>query len=187
MKELIVSKKINRVAISNEDPNRDVSGKGIARLRSEGIQVTTGVCSEEGNELNRFYFNYVKTELPYVILKIAQSMDGKIGFNNQEQKWLTGDESRIFVHQMRAQCDAVLVGANTVRADNPQLSVRKVKGRNPIRIVIDGNLSVPMSSTIVQPDDTNRTILFTSKGSDKDKISLLKDRGVEIIELSTNQ
>lgn len=171
---LIVSKKIKRVVISNKDPNPEVSGKGITQLHSAGIQVSTGVCTEQGDELNRFYFNYVKTKLPYVILKIAQSMDGKIGFHNQEQKWLTSDESRKFVHQMRAQCDAVLVGANTVLVDNPQLTVRMIKGRNPIRVIIDGNLSVQMISTVVKQDDINKTIIFTGKDNDSKKISLLK-------------
>ena len=184
---LIISKKIKRVVLSNEDPNPEVSGKGIAKLRATGIEVMAGVCSDEGNEVNRFFFNYMKTGLPYVVLKIAQSMDGKIGFTNKEQKWLTGEESKIYVHQMRAQLDAVLIGANTLRVDNPKLTVRKTKGRNPIRIIIDGKLSTLLSSAIVQSDDFNHTIVFTCKGNNSNKISLLESRGIEVIQLASKQ
>ncbi len=183
---VIIAKNIKRVVISNEDPNPAVSGKGIAKLRIAGIEVITGVCSREGNELNRFYFNYIKTRLPYVILKIAQSMDGKIGINNREQKWLTGEESKKFVHQMRAQCDAILVGSNTIKVDNSNLTVRQVKGRNPIRIIIDGKLSVPINSKIFQPENENQCIIFTGTDCDLKKISLLERKGVEIIQLKSN-
>jgi diaminohydroxyphosphoribosylaminopyrimidine deaminase/5-amino-6-(5-phosphoribosylamino)uracil reductase len=171
--------------ISNEDPNPEVSGKGISQLHDAGIHVTTNICSDDGAELNRFYFKYVETKLPYIILKIAQSMDGKIGYNNQEQKWLTGDESRKLVHQMRAQCDAVLIGANTVNIDNPQLSVREVKGRNPTRIIIDGNLNISLKSKLVLTSETNQTIIFTITNSNAKKVSLLKDIGIDIIQLSS--
>lgn len=183
---LIISKNIKRVVISNEDPNPEVSGKGLAKLRTAGIEVITGVCSREGNELNRFYFNYIKTRLPYVILKVAQSMDGKIGINDQEQKWLTGEESRKFVHQMRAQCDAIIVGANTIKVDNSKLTVRQIKGRNPIRIIIDGKLSIPVNSKIVQPENVSQCIIFTGKDCDPKKISLLERNGIEIIQLKSN-
>jgi diaminohydroxyphosphoribosylaminopyrimidine deaminase/5-amino-6-(5-phosphoribosylamino)uracil reductase len=184
---LIISKKIRRVVISNKDPNPKVSGKGVNQLRDAGVEVITGVFSNEGYELNRFYFNYVKTGMPYVILKIAQSMDGKIGFNNQDQTWLTGIESREFVHQMRTQCDAVLVGANTIKVDDPQLTVRDVQGRNPIKIIIDGKLSIPINSKIFQPENVDHCIIFAREDCDLVKISLLERNGIEIIQLKSDQ
>ena len=184
---LIISKKIKRVIISNADPNPAVSGKGVQQLRNAGIEVITGVCSEEGNELNRFFFNYMRTGLPYVILKIAQSMDGRIGFNNTVQTWLTGEESRKFVHQMRSQCDAVLVGANTIKVDDPQLNVRDVKGRNPLKIIIDGKLSVTAKSKIFQQNSMDRTIIFTSDNSDSKKIKSLENDNTEVIQIKSKQ
>ncbi|MEJ2544977.1 MAG: bifunctional diaminohydroxyphosphoribosylaminopyrimidine deaminase/5-amino-6-(5-phosphoribosylamino)uracil reductase RibD [Calditrichaceae bacterium] len=180
---LIISKKIKRVVISNEDPNPEVSGKGVRQLRDAGVEVVTGVCHKEGNELNRLFFIYMKTGLPYVILKIAQSMDGKIGFNNQQQTWLTGEESRKYVHQMRSQCDAVLVGANTIKVDNSQLNVREVKGRSPVKVIIDGKLSIAQNSKIFQKNRTDRTIIFTNENSDSMKIQALKNDNTEIIPL----
>jgi len=183
---LIISKKIKRVVISNLDPNPDVSGRGIKQLQNAGIEVTTNVRADEGSELNKFYFRYMKTRTPYVILKIAQSMDGKIGFNNQEQKWLTGEESIKFVHRMRAECDAVLVGSNTVKVDNPHLSVRAVKGRDPLRIIIDDKLRMPLESVIFQPDVAQQTILFTTYESDDNKIEQLEKQGVRIEQFSSD-
>ena len=183
---LIISKKIKRVVISNEDPNPQVSGKGIQQLRDAGIEVITDVCSDDGNEINRFYFTYIKTGRPYVSLKIAQSLDGKIGITNQEQRWLTGEESRKFVHQMRSQYDAVLVGANTIKVDNPQLNVREVRGRNPVKIVLDGKLSIAENSRIFQMDDTAQTLIFTGENSDSAKIKSLENKNVEIIRISSN-
>ncbi|HEM48730.1 MAG TPA: RibD family protein, partial [Caldithrix sp.] len=143
--------------------------------------------SEEGYELNRFFFNYMKSGLPYVTLKIAQSMDGKIGLSNQEQTWLTGEESRKFVHQMRAQYDAVMIGSNTVKVDNSKLTVREVKGRNPIKIIMDGKLSVPENSKIFRTAHTGSIIIFCDKTNDSKKIKLLENRGVEIIQLKSKR
>ncbi|MBN1407736.1 MAG: bifunctional diaminohydroxyphosphoribosylaminopyrimidine deaminase/5-amino-6-(5-phosphoribosylamino)uracil reductase RibD [Calditrichaceae bacterium] len=184
---LIISKKIKCVVISNEDPNPQISGKGVKQLRDAGIEVITGICSEEGYELNRFFFNYMKSGLPYVTLKIAQSMDGKIGLSNQEQTWLTGEESRKFVHQMRAQYDAVMIGSNTVKVDNSKLTVREVKGRNPIKIIMDGKLSVPENSKIFRTAHTGSIIIFCDKTNDSKKIKLLENRGVEIIQLKSKR
>ena len=180
---LIISKKIKRVVICNEDPNPQVAGKGIAQLRSDGIEVDSGILNSEGHELNRFYFKFIKSGMPYVILKIAQSMDGKIGITNQEQKWLTGEKSKRFVHKMRALCDGVLIGANTVRVDNPQLSVREARGRNPVRIIIDGNLSIPVSSSLFKKSKQDKKIIFTSKGSEPAKSLQLKSEGIDLVEL----
>jgi diaminohydroxyphosphoribosylaminopyrimidine deaminase / 5-amino-6-(5-phosphoribosylamino)uracil reductase len=180
---LIISAKIKRVVVCNEDPNPQVSGKGIGQLRKAGIEVIKGVLSEEGFELNRFYFSYIMTGRPYIVLKVAQSMDGKIGFNNKEQKWLTGEESIKLVHRMRAQCDAVLVGSNTVKVDNPHLSVRAIKGRNPLKIIVDDQLHIPMTSVVFKPEFANKTLLFTTNRSDKNKISELINRGVKVEQL----
>ncbi|MBT8387474.1 MAG: bifunctional diaminohydroxyphosphoribosylaminopyrimidine deaminase/5-amino-6-(5-phosphoribosylamino)uracil reductase RibD, partial [Ignavibacteria bacterium] len=168
---LIISKKISRVVISNLDPNPEVCGEGVKQLRDAGIEVITGLLENKGEELNKFYFNYVKKKIPYITLKVAQSIDGKISKSNNEQSWLTGKESILFVHQQRAVYDAVLVGANTVAVDNPLLTVRNVEGRNPKRIILDGKLSIDLNASILTAEDVENTWILTSYNADKNKIN----------------
>jgi diaminohydroxyphosphoribosylaminopyrimidine deaminase/5-amino-6-(5-phosphoribosylamino)uracil reductase len=182
----IIESKIKRVVISNIDPNPFVSGNGIELLRKNGIEVETGILEEEGNYLNRFFFKYIKTGLPYVTLKIAQSADGMITAEEGKQTWLTGSESAQFVHRQRALYDAVLVGANTVNIDDPQLNVRLAEGRNPKRIIIDGALSSNPGSKVFNDENRENTILFTSYSADNAKVQLLHDKGVSIIRCEVN-
>ena len=180
----IIESGISKVIISNTDPNPDVAGKGIQQLKDAGIEVISGVLEDEGRELNKFFFKYIQTGLPYVTVKIAQSIDAMITAHEGEQTWLTGEESRKYVHALRASYDAVLVGANTIKVDDPHLTVRLIDGRNPKRIIIDGNLSSPSESVIFNDSFKTLTTVFTKKNAGKDKISALKGKGVEIIELN---
>jgi diaminohydroxyphosphoribosylaminopyrimidine deaminase/5-amino-6-(5-phosphoribosylamino)uracil reductase len=180
---LIIQKKIKRVVISNLDPNEQVNGEGVRQLRKAGIEVDTGVLEEEGKVLNKFYFKYASEKLPYIILKIAQSIDGNISEAKNKQTWLTGKESIKYVHQLRNEYDAVLVGANTVKVDNPLLTVRDVKGRNPIRIIIDGKLSIPLKSKILNSTDPEKTWMFTSHSSDAKKVKMIVERGINIFRI----
>lgn len=177
---LIIEKKVSKVVISNFDPNKEVNRKGVKQLREAGVEVITDVLEDEGKELNKFYFKYVKEKLPYITIKIAQSIDGKISSNKNKQTWLTGKESIRFVHKLRSQYDAVLVGAGTIKIDNPLLTVRNIKGRNPIRIIIDGNLKSPIKSKIFNSDEPRNTWIFTSTKADRKKIQMLKDLGIKI-------
>jgi diaminohydroxyphosphoribosylaminopyrimidine deaminase/5-amino-6-(5-phosphoribosylamino)uracil reductase len=183
---LIIQKKIKRVVISNYDPNKEVNGNGVKQLRKSGIEVTTGILEEEGKELNKFYFKYVEEKLPYVTVKVAQSTDGKISLSKKEQTWLTGKESIKYVHKLRSEYDAVLVGTGTIKTDNPQLTVREVKGRNPIRVIIDGMLSIPISSNVIECADPQNTIIFTSKSASERKANKLSKKGVRIFKLKTS-
>jgi len=175
---LIIRHKIKRVVISNEDVNPLVSGKGIAELQAAGIEVTRGILAEQGQELNRFYFKYITTGMPYVIVKIAQSMDGKITRQEGQITAITNERSNRFVHQLRASCDAVLVGAGTIQTDDPRLTLRQVKGRNPRRIVLDGNLTIDPSARILETEGDNQVILCCADSADPQKIKMLHDRGV---------
>jgi len=181
---LIISKKISRVVISNPDPNPDVNDEGIMQLREAGIEVITELLEEEGEELNKFYFNYANNKIPYITIKIAQSLDHKITKSPNEQTWLTGEESNRFVHQQRAAYDAVLVGANTVAVDNPRLTVRNVEGRNPKRIILDGKLSLDLNASILSVENIKNTWILTSKNADKEKIKKIKDKGVRIFQFN---
>ena len=184
---IIIQKKIKKVVISNIDPNKEVNGKGIKQLREAGIEVVTGVLETEGKELNKFYFKQIKEKLPYITLKIAQSIDGKIGLLKKKQLWLTGKESLKYVHELRSEYDAILVGAGTIKSDNPQLTVREIQGRNPIRIIIDGTLISPLNSKIFKENFEERTWIFTSSKSNIRKKQKLLDSGVRIFNLTPSK
>jgi diaminohydroxyphosphoribosylaminopyrimidine deaminase/5-amino-6-(5-phosphoribosylamino)uracil reductase len=183
---LIISKGIKKVVISNFDPNPDVDGEGIKQLRDAGIEVIIDVLKEEGAELNKFYFNYVKKKIPYITLKVAQSIDGKITKSKNEQTWLTGEESNRFVHQQRAIYDAVLVGANTVAVDDPQLNVRNAFGRNPKRIILDGKLTIDLHADVLSAKDIENTWILTSKNAEKEKMDQITEKGARVILFSTD-
>ena len=183
---LVISSGVKKVVISTLDPNPKVAGKGVEQLQEAGIEVVTGVLEEEGNELNKFFFHSVKTGLPYVTIKIAQTLDGKISSANEKQTWITGDESKKYVHKLRSIYDAVLVGANTVKIDDPQLNVRRVKGRNPKKIIIDGKLSAPLTRKLFSKENLSDSYLFTGKNVSNNKINTLKKRGVNIFQLAPN-
>jgi len=141
--DLLVGKGIKRVVVCNGDPNPLVSGKGIERLRAAGIEVVCDVLSEEGKKLNkRFFTNFLKKR-PYVILKWAETADGFIAAENGKAVQISGEFSGVRVHKWRSEEDAILVGSNTALNDNPKLNVRHWKGRNPVRIILDRNLTLP--------------------------------------------
>jgi diaminohydroxyphosphoribosylaminopyrimidine deaminase/5-amino-6-(5-phosphoribosylamino)uracil reductase len=182
----IISSGIRRVVIGMIDPNPLVKGKGIRALTSAGVEVRTGILSDECRKLNEFFVKEVTTGLPFVTLKIAQTLDGKIALPNARSQWITSKESRKRVHQLRAEYDAVLVGARTAQLDDPQLTVRLGKGRNPKRILLDGNLSAPLSSRLFSDSFRSLTVVFArqngSQEVEKKKLTLER-RGVRIVEI----
>jgi len=184
---LIIQNKIKRVVISTLDPNKDVNGKGVQQLRESGIEVITKILEEDGIELNKFYFKFVQEKLPYVTLKIAQSIDGKISEAKNKQTWLTGKESIKYVHKLRSEYDALLVGAHTIKIDDPQLNVREVKGRNPVRVIIDGKLSIPIKSKILNQVDSGKTWIFTSRNVDEKKVKRIADKGINIFRIGSSK
>ena len=184
---LIIQKKIKKVVISNYDPNKEVNGKGVKQLREAGVEVITGILKEKGKELNKFYFKYAQDKLPYTTLKVAQSSDGKISLSKNKQTWLTGKQSIKYVHKLRNEYDAVLVGAGTIKTDNPLLTVREAKGRNPVRVIIDGKLNIPVNSKVIECPDPHNTFIFTSNSASKRKVKLFSKKGVRIFRLKTSR
>lgn len=185
---LIIESGIKKVVVSNIDSNPKVAGKGIEILRNSGIEVVVGILEEEGSELNRFYFKSVSQKLPYVTVKIAQSIDGKIAGAENTRTQITGKDSTEFVHKQRSIYDAVLVGKGTVNIDNPMLNVRNVNGRNPVRIILDGSLNVNPDSICLNDENRASTWIFCSDKVDNAKVDALTNKGVKVfrLEVDTN-
>ncbi|MDZ7764649.1 MAG: bifunctional diaminohydroxyphosphoribosylaminopyrimidine deaminase/5-amino-6-(5-phosphoribosylamino)uracil reductase RibD [Melioribacteraceae bacterium] len=183
---LIIESGISRVFVSNLDPNPEVNGKGIKELRAAGVEVTTGVLEKEGSKLNKFFFKHIKTKLPYITVKIALTLDGFIAEEFNKQTWITSESAKKHVHKLRSEYDAVLIGANTVNIDNPELTVRLTEGRNPLRVILDADL---ISGTNQKIFDTTiaETWLFSSANSDEAKKELLKKKNIKIFELKRNE
>ncbi len=174
---------IKRAVISTTDPNPEVRGKGVEYLRQHNIEITLGVLADEAREVNRWYTQFIAGEKPYIILKIATSSDQRIsGF---KEKYITSDASRRFVHSLRSRVDAVVVGINTILADDCYLTDRLVGRHNPARVVIDPHLRIPLDSHFMTRD--SRRIVITSSDNDVDKIELLIAQGVELIIIEGDQ
>ncbi|HLP17537.1 MAG TPA: bifunctional diaminohydroxyphosphoribosylaminopyrimidine deaminase/5-amino-6-(5-phosphoribosylamino)uracil reductase RibD [Bacteroidota bacterium] len=183
---LVIEKKIARVVAAVTDPNPLVHGKSIRKLRRAGIACTLGVMRREAERLNAAFFTFITRRRPFVAIKTAQTADGFIARADGSSKWITNDRARAHVHKLRARYDAVLVGAGTVIADNPQLTVRNASGRNPLRIVLDGNLRIPVDTSIVTTSAEAPTIVYTATAETrrkKSKIRALESLGVVVVEL----
>lgn len=159
----IVDAGIKEVIFAIRDPFRCVCGKGEGYLRKQGIKVVSGVMAEEATRLNEVYLTYITTGKPFVVLKTAQSLDGRIATHSGESRWISGPPARAFAHTLRARYDAVVVGSGTVRIDNPQLTVRLVKGRNPRRIVITSSTHLPLGHHLFADNEDGRTIVATTR------------------------
>jgi diaminohydroxyphosphoribosylaminopyrimidine deaminase/5-amino-6-(5-phosphoribosylamino)uracil reductase len=183
----IIKSGISRVVISNIDPNPEVSGKGIQALKDAGIKVDLGIEKEKGNELNKFFFNSIVKKLPYITLKIAQTSDGKINRINGKRSLITGEISDRHIHKLRSEYDAILVGVNTVKVDDPQLNIRNVKGKNPLRIIIDAQLTIPINSRVLNTLDNEKTWILCGAKVNNKKKELLKNKGTKILEFKLNR
>jgi diaminohydroxyphosphoribosylaminopyrimidine deaminase/5-amino-6-(5-phosphoribosylamino)uracil reductase len=157
--DLVIKMGIPKVFVCNLDPNPLVAGKGIQKLKQAGIEVETGILEKEGLALNRFFFHFHTNKKPFITLKWAQTSDGFIARSDGSSKWISGPESRQVVHKWRAEHQAIWVGKNTLRIDNPSLTVRDWKGLNPIRIVLDPKLELPTDLQVFT-DDSAPTWIF---------------------------
>ncbi len=157
----ILRRGVPRVVIGMKDPNPLISGKGVATLRRHGVGVTTGILTPQCRVINRKFIRYITARRPYLTLKIASTLDGKIAPVRPSSRWITGGPSRTLVHRWRAEHDAVLVGAGTIRHDNPRLTVRHVVGRDPAVVILDGHLSVNPSSRVIRSAASRKVIVCT--------------------------
>lgn len=185
--ELLINSKVKRVVIATTDPNPLVAGKGIKLLKDAGIDVEVGVRKEEADALNKVFYHTMLSKLPFVTLKAAISLDGKIATVTGESKWITGDVARLDVHKLRHQHDAILVGVGTVIADNPSLTTRLPNGgKNPIRVILDTHLRTPIDSRIVT-DGEAETIIIVNNQVEDTKVNLFQEKGIKILSLETEK
>lgn len=174
---------IKKVVIATLDPNPVVSGNGVKILEEASIEVTIGVREEEARKMNEVFNKFIVEKKPFVTLKAGTTLDGKIATHSLDSKWITSAASRQDVHQLRNENMAILVGVNTVIEDDPELTARIPNGRNPIRIILDSTLRIPMDSKVVT-DKLAETWVFTSQKADEEKEKLLSSQGIKIFRTS---
>lgn len=184
---LVVSSGIKRVVIATSDPFPEVAGRGIQILKEAGLQVEVGLLKEQSDELNRVFYHFTKEKRPFVTVKTATSLDGKIATVTGESKWITSEEARLDSHHYRHTHDAILVGINTVLADDPTLTTRLPSGgKNPIRIVLDSSLKMPLDAKLVT-DSAAPTWIVTTNKAPGDKIEHLTKLGVKVVALQADK
>jgi diaminohydroxyphosphoribosylaminopyrimidine deaminase/5-amino-6-(5-phosphoribosylamino)uracil reductase len=174
---------ICRVVIANADPNPRVTGGGATFLRDQGLIVDQDLLAAAGQKLNEFFFKAIATGLPFVIAKAAASLDGKIATRTNDSHWITGAKARMWGHRLRHQVDAILVGVGTVLADDPQLTTRlpRGKGKDPIRIVLDSRLRLPLTAKLLTQKSTAPTWIACTNAASPEKVAALQALGAEII------
>ncbi len=181
--ERILSAGIRRVVIAAADPNPSVAGGGAQYLADRGLDIRMGVCEEEAKCQNEAFFKFVRTGRPFVVLKSAATLDGRIASRTGDSKWVTGPASRQFVHELRHALDAIMVGAGTVIADNPSLTTRLEdrQGVDPHRVILDTRLSIPEDAKVLQIESLSDTFIIFNQARDPNKPERLTARGVKLI------
>ncbi|MUG22744.1 bifunctional diaminohydroxyphosphoribosylaminopyrimidine deaminase/5-amino-6-(5-phosphoribosylamino)uracil reductase RibD [Paenibacillus macerans] len=179
--ERLITEGVKRVVIACEDPNPQVAGRGIAMLRDQGIEVKVGVLRERAVKINRKFIKFITTGLPYVTVKTASTLDGKIASRTGDSKWISNESAREIVHTMRHRHQGIMVGVSTVVADDPQLTTRlSVPGLSPARLIVDSTLRIPETAKVLQ-DHAAPTILLTTERADPAKAELLTSLGAEVM------
>jgi diaminohydroxyphosphoribosylaminopyrimidine deaminase / 5-amino-6-(5-phosphoribosylamino)uracil reductase len=184
----IISSGVRRVVAAMRDPNPLVCGKGLQELCQAGIEVTVATLEDEAAALNEVFTKYIITKRPFVLLKVAASLDGKIATSTGESRWITNERSRQLVHELRDQVDAVMVGINTVLRDDPLLTTRLPQGggKDPIRIIVDSHLRLPPQAKVLTASATARTIIATTPKAPLEKRHQLEDVGAKVLVIETD-
>ena len=181
--EKILEAGIKRVVVAMLDPNTEVVGGGAQFLEQQGIQITTGVCQQQAHKINEAFIKFIRTRRPFVIVKCASTLDGRIATRAGDAKWITGDKARRFVHRLRHEVDGILVGINTVRMDDPSLTTRlpdKV-GKDPVRIILDTHLTISPQAKVFQQTSEAETIVVAGENPEPDRIAALEKVGGRVL------
>lgn len=181
----IIDSGIKKVVIATKDPNPLNNGHGIRFLRSKGIEVRVGILRDVAKKTNEIFFKFIAKGLPFVIVKVAQTLDGKIATITGDSKWITGEVARRYVHRLRGQVGAILVGARTVLKDDPLLTPRRTlqrpTSRFPIRVVVDSRLRIPPTSKVLKDSSPSETIIATTRLAAKERIKTLEAKGAKVL------
>ncbi|AFZ31836.1 diaminohydroxyphosphoribosylaminopyrimidine deaminase [Gloeocapsa sp. PCC 7428] len=180
--EALIAAKVAKVVVGMVDPNPLVAGGGIARLRSAGIKVIVGVEEDDCRQLNEGFVHRILYQRPFGILKYAMTLDGKIATSSGHSAWISNQSARNLVHQLRAACDAVIVGGNTVRNDNPRLTSRQAEAHNPLRVVMSRTLDLPTEAYLWQTAEFP-TLVLTEINANPQFQQFLRQKNVEVVEL----
>lgn len=185
--DAIVRAGVKRVVVAGLDPNPQVSGRGLKILQDAGIETLTGVLDQEAEKLNLAFFKYIQTGIPLVSLKVAMTLDGKIATSTGDSRWISGEASRKYVHQLRNIYDAIMVGIGTVLKDDPMLNTRLENGdiQDPIRVIIDSKLDLPRSSNIVTTARQQKTVVFCDQQADDARQEFLEEASLTVIRLDS--
>ncbi len=183
---MVIQSGVKRVVIGMEDPNPRVKKEGVESLRRAGLEVEVGIQEKECQRLNEAFCKYILKKEPFIILKVASTLDGKIATRNGDSKWISGEASRRFVHQLRDQVDGVIVGIGTILKDDPMLTSRVKGGRDPYRIILDSRLRIPEKAKVTEISPS-KTIIATTEAAPKDKIERLENKKVRILVLDSKE
>jgi diaminohydroxyphosphoribosylaminopyrimidine deaminase / 5-amino-6-(5-phosphoribosylamino)uracil reductase len=179
--DALIEAGVARVFAGMVDPNPRVSGQGLERLRAAGIGVVTGILEKECRAMNEPFIKHVTTGLPFVVLKSAMTLDGKTATATGDAKWITNDRARRYVHKLRSQVDAIMVGVGTVIADDPLLTCRLPGGRDPLRVVVDSTLRIPLNSRLLHLESRAGTLVAALSAGDVGKAAGIRERGAEVL------
>jgi len=181
--EAVLAAGIKKVVVAMVDPNPLVAGKGIAILKQAGLEVTVGVLEDEARLLNEVFIRYITTGRPFVVHKSAMSLDGKIATRLRESQWITSSASRLYGHHLRHRYDAILVGVNTVLADNPSLTTRLPEGggRDPVRIVVDSRARTPLDAKVINQPSLSPAIIAVTQAAPSGRLEDLRRTGAEVL------
>ena len=179
----LIRARLSNICVAMMDPNPRVAGKGIGQLEKAGMFVQVGICEEESRKLNEVFIKYITTQCPFVVLKSAISLDGKIATASGESQWITSEASRLKGHEIRAQVDAILVGIGTVLQDNPSLTARIAERQNndPIRVVVDSHARTPLGAKVFNPDSSSDTLIAVTENAPSEKVGALKSTGADVL------
>ncbi|MCL5057333.1 MAG: bifunctional diaminohydroxyphosphoribosylaminopyrimidine deaminase/5-amino-6-(5-phosphoribosylamino)uracil reductase RibD [Actinobacteria bacterium] len=179
--EAVIAAGVKKVVAAMTDPNPVVAGKGFDRLREAGLEVEAGILEEDARNLNEVFIKYITTGLPFVVMKSAASLDGKIATRTGESQWITGPGAREYGHRLRDRYDAVMVGINTVLADNPSLNTRLPGGgRDAVRVVLDSQARTPPEANIIKSSPLAPVIIITTPGAPAEKVKALEGNGARV-------
>lgn len=179
----IVESGIAKVVVGMKDPNPLVAGKGIDILRENGIEVITGIMEDDIKKLNEIFIKYITTGLPFCILKTAMTLDGKTATVTGDSKWITGEASRRYVHELRHRVSAVMVGIGTVLADDPMLTARLegVRTVDPVRVIVDTKARIPLGAKVLNLKSEAKTIIAATGEADQHRLDAIRSKGAEVI------